>query len=252
MALITVSVTDGIGQLRLNRPQARNAFNRELIDAFRRQLEVLADRDDLKALVISGASNKKSGKPVFAAGADIAELLTRTAQDAFAARLQKLFQEVEDFPRPVIAAIDGFALGGGLELALACDLRVAARTALLGLPEVGLGIFPSAGTAVRLPRLVGLGYAKLMVLTGQLISAETAHERGLVDVLVAENALAGALEAAGRIARHDAAAVRVAKAVMNGAAAGGRGAPLEWLGQASLVDSKEKKRRMQAFLSKRT
>lgn len=123
----------------------------------------------------------------------------------------------------MIAAIDGSALGGGLELGLACDLRVAARTALLGLPEVGLGIFPSAGTAVGCPRLVGLGYAKLMVLAGQLISAER-HRRGLVDVLVAENALAGACRRpARRIARHDAAAVRVAKAVMNGAAAGGRG-----------------------------
>lgn len=250
MSVVRVTHSEGLALLELNRPEARHAFNRELIDAVRAALGELSDDPNLRALVI--CSTPVEGKnPVFASGADIAELLTRTAEDAFAARLQKLLQEIEDFSRPVIAAIDGYALGGGLELALACDLRVATARSVFGLPEVTLGLFPSAGAAARLPRLIGLGATRRLMFTGAKLTATQAHEMGLVDELVESDARAAAMALAAQIAANDAAAVRAAKTVLNAVASGNRAAPLEQLGQASLVDSKERQRRLQAFLDKR-
>ena len=150
--MITTRVTDGIAFLQLNRPEVRNAINKELCATMSAALDGWAARDDVKVVIVSGAGGK-----AFAAGADIAELRDRTHAQAFLGWTQRLLQQVEDFPRPTIAAIDGYALGGGLELALACDLRVASKTAKVGMPEVTLGIYPSAGGTWRLPRLVGPG-----------------------------------------------------------------------------------------------
>ena len=150
MAVVNATVRpDGVGHLELNRPEVRNAINVEMITALHMVLDDWARRDDVKAVVLSGAGGK-----AFAGGADIAELRERTHKEGFYGVNQTLFQKLEDFPRPTIAAIDGYALGGGLELALACDLRVASKTAKVGLPEVTLGIYPAAGGTHRLPRVV--------------------------------------------------------------------------------------------------
>lgn len=244
--MLNATVDGGIGHLELNRPEVRNAINRELCDVMGRTLDEWAARDDVRVVVVSGAGGK-----AFAAGADIAELNERTHKESFLAWTQRLLQKVEDFPRPVIAAIDGYALGGGLELALACDLRVAAKTAKVGLPEVTLGIFPSAGGSWRLPRLVGLGRAKELIYTGRLVSAEEAATWGLFESLVETDALAEARRIARLIAANSPLAVQVAKVSLNTLARRDGAAPVEWLGQALLFDSPEKRERMTAFLEKR-
>lgn len=243
--MITTHVADGIASLELNRPEVRNAINQDLCDAVSRTLDTWAAQDDVRVVIVSGAGGK-----AFAAGADIGELKDRAHPQAFLAWTQRMLQQVEDFPRPTIAAIDGYALGGGLELALACDLRVASRSAKIGMPEVTLGIYPSAGGTWRLPRLVGLGRAKELIYTGRIVEADEAAGWGLFEALVETDAKAEALRLARLIAANAPLAVQVAKVSLN-AAARVHAAPLEWLGQGLLFDSAEKHERMTAFLEKR-
>ncbi len=236
---------DGVGHLELNRPEVRNAINVEMINALHAQLDAWAVEDAVKCVVLSGAGGK-----AFAGGADIAELRERTHREGFWGVNQNLFQKLEDFPRPTIAAIDGFALGGGLELALACDLRVASRKAKIGLPEVTLGIYPAAGGTWRLPRLVGLGRAKELVFTGRIVDAEEANGWGMFERLVDTDALASAFELAGTIAKNAPLAVQVAKVSLNTLARGESAQSIERLGQALLFDSPDKRDRMTAFLNR--
>ena len=246
MGVLNASIADGIGHLELNRPEVRNAINRELIDALHETLDAWSERDDLRAVVVSGAGGK-----AFAGGADIAELKERTHREAFFGINQRLFQKLEDFPRPVIAAIDGYALGGGLELALACDLRVASKGAKVGMPEVSLGIFPGAGGTWRLPRVVGLGHAKELIFTGRILDADEAFAYGLFERLVDTDALSIARDIAQQIARNSALAVQVAKVSLNAMARQQHAEPVERLAQALLFDSADKRERMTAFLEKK-
>ncbi|MER2566469.1 MAG: enoyl-CoA hydratase/isomerase family protein [Myxococcaceae bacterium] len=246
MGVLNASITDGVGHLELNRPEVRNAINRELIDALHETLDRWAERDDLRAVVLSGAGGK-----AFAGGADIAELKERTHREAFFGINQRLFQKLEDFPRPVIAAIDGYALGGGLELALSCDLRVASKTAKVGMPEVSLGIFPGAGGTWRLPRVVGFGHAKELIFTGRILDAEEAFSYGLFERLVDADALSIAKDIAAQIAKNSPLAVQVAKVSLNALARQTNAEPVERLAQALLFDSVEKRERMTAFLEKK-
>jgi enoyl-CoA hydratase len=247
MAVVNASVRpDGVGHLELNRPEVRNAINVEMISALHMILDDWARRDEVRAVVFSGAGGK-----AFAGGADIAELRERTHREAFYGVNQTLFQKVEDFPRPTIAAIDGYALGGGLELALACDLRVASRGAKVGLPEVTLGIYPAAGGTHRLPRVVGLGRAKELVFTGRIVEAAEAAPWGLFERIVEADALTAALELAAQMAQNAPLAVQVAKVSLNALARGDSTIAVERLGQALLFDSPEKRDRMTAFLERR-
>jgi len=243
--MINTHVADGIAWLELDRPEVRNAINKDLCDAVSRTLDTWSTQDDVRVVIVSGAGGK-----AFAAGADIGELKDRTHAQAFLAWTQKMLQQLEDFPRPTIAAIDGYALGGGLELALACDLRVASRTAKIGMPEVTLGIYPAAGGTWRLPRLVGLGRAKELIYTGRIVEAGEAASWGLFESLVETDAKSEALRLARLIAANAPLAVQVAKVSLN-AAAKVHAAPLEWVGQGLLFDSAEKHARMTAFLEKR-
>jgi enoyl-CoA hydratase len=236
-----------IAVLVVDRPEKRNALDKATVDAFRVALRELRDDAELRVVVVTGVEKS------FVAGADIAEMRDRKAEDALRAINSTLFREVEEFPRPVIAAINGFALGGGCELALACDLRVAARSAKLGQPEVGLGILPGAGGCYRLMRLVGLGRAKELIFTGRVITADEAFAIGLVEEVVDDGkARDRALDLARSIAAQAPLAVRFAKAAMNSAA---RGEPTEVLlestMQAVLFESEEKRRRMTEFLEKK-
>lgn len=244
----SIESASGVAALRINRPEARNAINLEVVRELHAALDALAADDQVRALVLSGAGGK-----AFASGADIAELKERTHREAFFALNATLFQKVEDFPRPTIAALEGYALGGGLELALACDLRVAARGVKVGLPEATLGIYPAAGGTWRLPRLVGLGRAKELVFTGRILEAEEASALGLFERLVDEGqAVAAAQELAAQIAKNAPLAVQVAKVSLNAAARPQDPTVAERLGQALLFDSPEKRERMTAFLEKRS
>jgi enoyl-CoA hydratase len=170
-----------IGILKLNRPQALNALNSKVISELISALGEIEKELMPKVLIITGA-----GEKAFVAGTDIIEMEKLSSFEArgFADDARKAIDKVAGLNRPVIAAINGFALGGGCELAMACDIRIASEKAKLGQPETGLGIIPGSGGTQRLPRLVGPSKAKQLVFTGELIDAKTALEIGLVDKVV--------------------------------------------------------------------
>ncbi|MEV6876491.1 enoyl-CoA hydratase/isomerase family protein [Amycolatopsis sp. NPDC051128] len=178
--LLCVDVADRVAVLTLNRPDRLNAIGTATADRLESTLDSLRGDAAVRAMVVTGAGRG------FSAGADLDEIeALRTAYEfrAFVGRLTEVFGRLQEFGKPSVAAIHGFALGGGLELALACDLRVAERGAKLGLPEMKLGVLPGAGGTQRLPRLVPPGIAKQMILTGEPIDAERAHAVGLVNEL---------------------------------------------------------------------
>ncbi len=170
-----------IARITFNRPQVLNALNRKTVEELGDCLNRTRDDDDVRAVILTGAGEKS-----FVAGADINELAQRTPVDGteFSRVGQKIFHRLETLGKPTIAAINGFALGGGCELALACTIRIASRTARLGQPEVKLGIIPGYGGSQRLARLCGKGVAHELILTGEMISAEEALRIGLVNHVV--------------------------------------------------------------------
>ena len=181
--LVLVERQGTVVWLMLNRPEAANALSRALVAALRAELALLADLSNLTAVVIAGAEDK-----AFCAGADLKERLGMTLDETrtFLDELGALVQAIEDFPRPVIAAISGAAFGGGLEIALACDLRLADESTSMALSEVRLGIIPGAGGTQRLARLCGIAVAKELILTGRRIDAAAALKLGLVSKVVAK------------------------------------------------------------------
>jgi enoyl-CoA hydratase len=246
-ATILSTSSAGIAEVTLNRPEARNAINLQMVRELRQALDELSGRDDVRALILRGA-----GEKAFAAGADIADLFGRTSREALLSINSQLFQAVEDFPLPTIAAIRGYALGGGLELALACDIRIAADDAKLGLPEVSLGIFPAAGGTRRLPRLIGDGLARELVFTGRIVNAEEALRMGLVNRVVPAARLEDeARGLAGEIAKNGELALRMAKLSLLATARGVDSDAIEKAAQALLFDSPDKASRMRAFLDRK-
>jgi enoyl-CoA hydratase len=246
---ITIDVdAEGIAVCTFNRPNVHNALNEEMVDELHSFLHQEARRDDVGAVVFTGA-----GEKAFLAGVDIRELLERKAADALRGINTTLFRVVEQLPVPTIAAIRGYALGGGLEFAMACDLRVCGQRSKLGQPEVGLGIIPAAGATYRLPRLVGLGRAKELIYTGRIIDAAEALDIGLVNRVVGDDdVLDTARELARAINRNGRLAVRLAKVSLDSASDIGVDAAmaLECASQAILFESDDKKKRMTEFLEK--
>ena len=212
---VLVEQAEGLATVTVSRPEKLNALNAETVQEIGDVFRALARDEGVRAVVLTGA-----GEKAFVAGADIAELsrmgpvggvaVSRQGQDAF--------RFIELMRKPVIAAVNGFALGGGLELALACHLRIASENARFGLPEVKLGIIPGYGGTVRLPRLVGRGRALQMILTGEMVSAEEALRFGLVNDVVPQAALRDAAQGlAHRIMANGPVAVAMAlEAVDNG------------------------------------
>lgn len=202
----------GVLRLTLNRPDKLNALSKDLLAELVAHLEV-AERDaDLGCVVLTGAGR------AFAAGADIDDMLERGAE-AYAdpARLEH-WRRIESFAKPIVAAVNGYALGGGLELALLCDILIAADTAKFGTPEIKIGSFPGDGGTQRLPRLVGKSFAMQMVLTGMMVEADLAERKGLVSEVVDPEALqARALSIAGEIAAKSSAITPFAKRAVNAA-----------------------------------
>jgi enoyl-CoA hydratase len=209
--ILKTEFADGIAVVTVSRPQALNALNTRFFQEMDALVAEIAGRADVKAVVITG-----DGK-AFVAGADIAEMVSKTPDEARAfSRLgQRTFRSLELLEKPVIAAVNGFALGGGCELALACDFRIASTKAKFGQPEVGLGLIPGYAATQRLPRLVGLGNALHLLLTAEMIGAEDALRIGLVQKVVEPEALlAAAGETAKTIAAKGPLAVRLVKRVV--------------------------------------
>jgi enoyl-CoA hydratase len=208
--ILKTTVTEGIATVTLSRPQALNALNSRFFEEMDALLVELGARDDVKVLIITG-----EGK-AFAAGADIAEMARKTQREGqeFSRAGQKTFRSLELFAKPVIAAVNGFALGGGCELALACDIRVASAKAKFGQPEVNLGVIPGYAATQRLPRLIGLGNALYLLLSAEMVGADEALRMGLVQKVVEpEQLLAAAEELAKTIAAKGPRAVRLVKQV---------------------------------------
>jgi enoyl-CoA hydratase len=183
---VTLAKEEGLAIITVNRPQALNALNTETLNELK--AAVLAAEQDpaVGALIITGA-----GPKAFVAGADIAQMRDLSPLEGRTLTMlgQEVFALIENLAKPVIAAVNGFALGGGCELAMACDIRVAATTARFGQPEVNLGIIPGFGGTQRLSRLIGRGRAKYYIFTGQMIAAQEAYELGLADKVVEPDAL---------------------------------------------------------------
>src|SRR2546426_3679389 len=205
---ILVETNDRISFLTINRPDKRNALNQPTRDEMLHALDSLERAPESGVLILTGAGDK-----AFIAGADINEFEGRTAlTQREAMKGLRIFTAIEEFPKPVIAMINGFCLGGGLEMALACDIRIASDTARLGQPEINLGIIPGGGGTQRLTRLVGEGKAMELILTGDAIDAAHAKEIGLVNTVVpAANLRSTVLNLASRIAEKSPVALRMAK-----------------------------------------
>jgi len=241
--VVRVSVDEGIGTIRLDRPPM-NALNAQIQEDLRAAATALAADDEVRAVIVYG------GEKVFAAGADIKEMARMSYADmvARAPALSSAFDAIARIPKPVVAAINGYALGGGCELALACDWRVAADDAKLGQPEINLGVIPGAGGTQRLARLLGPARAKDLVMSGRMVAADEALRIGLVDRVVP-----AARELVARYVSGPAQALRAAKAAVDGGLAMDLASGLAWESQlfAALFATADKAEGMTAFVEKR-
>ena len=247
---ITVEKTGGgWAEVTFDRPEVRNALNKAMVNDLTDVMERLARDEDVRGIIFAGAGDK-----AFVAGADISELLHRQASDALLAINAGLFQKIEDFPWPTIAAIKGYCLGGGCELAMACDIRICADDATLGQPEVKLGIIPGAGAPHRLTRLVGTGLARELIFTGRLVPAEEAVRIGLVNRLIpAADVEVTARDMMTEIGKNSGMAVRLAKWALNASvnSVDRRHQLLECAAQGITFESPDKIERMTRFLERR-
>ncbi|MGH2723868.1 MAG: enoyl-CoA hydratase/isomerase family protein [Actinomycetota bacterium] len=245
--LVRLEVDGGVGTIRLDRPPM-NAINEDLTRDLLEAAREAGARDDVGAVVIYG------GEKVFAAGADIKMMASMSPGQVrpMIQGLQEVFNAVEDIPKVTIAAVTGFALGGGCELAMCADFRYAAPDAKVGQPEINLGIIPGAGGTQRLPRLVGPARAKDIIFSGRMVEASEALEIGLVD-RIADDPYAEAVETAKRYAAGPGAALRAAKASVNwGSRTDLRtGVAIEREAFSSLFATEDQKEGMAAFLEKR-
>jgi enoyl-CoA hydratase len=240
----------GVAVLTVDRPEKRNALNAAVRSEIVAALDALRDDHEVRVLVLTGA-----GEKAFVAGADIAEFAERTPLEQRAAMTgRRVFDEIAAFPKPVIAMINGFALGGGCELALACDFRIASDAARLGQPEINLALIPGGGGTQRLPRVVGTGQSMRLILSGEIVDAAEALRIGLVDQVVPAGELRErTLEIARGIATKSPVALRMAKAAVRAAAEMPLGAGLAYETELFITcfGSGDRHEGVGAFLEKR-
>ena len=244
------TISGGIAVLTISRPAAMNALNSDFFTEFNHYLDDISPREDIRVLVITG-----EGK-AFVAGADIAEMANMTPEQglAFSRKGQQTFDRLEALRFPVIAAVNGYALGGGCELAMACDFRIAGKLAKFGQPEMNLGLIPGYAGTQRLSRLTGLGNALWLILTAETVSADDALRMGLVQKVAEQEVLMEeVMKLAGKIASNGSLAVEVAKRVIRQGAGLGfsEGSDLESGEFSKLFSSPSTKEGMKAFLEKR-
>ncbi|WP_022818721.1 enoyl-CoA hydratase-related protein [Fusobacterium russii] len=250
MEFVSYKSENFIAVLTINRPNALNALNSKVLDELRETFDKI-DLETTRVVIITGAGEKS-----FVAGADISEMSTASISEAekFGKKGNDVFRKIETFPLPVIAAINGFALGGGCELAMSCDIRICSENAVFGQPEVGLGITPGFGGTQRLARLVGLGKAKELIYTGNNIKAEEALKIGLVNhVYPLENLMEEAVKLAAKIAKNAPIAVRASKKAINTGIDTDmdRAIIIEEKIFSSCFETEDQKEAMKAFLEKR-
>ena len=212
MSFVNVDLQGAVAVLTIDRPKALNALNPEVLADLKAAFEGI-DQNAVRCVVLTGAGDKS-----FVAGADIGSMstMTKAEGEAFGKLGNDIFLMIEGFPLPVIAAVNGFALGGGCELAMSCDIRICSDNAMFGQPEVGLGITPGFGGTQRLPRLVGMGMAKQLLYTARNIDAAEALRIGLVNAVIPQaELLDAALKMAGQIAKNAPIAVRACKKAVN-------------------------------------
>jgi len=247
---IIVEIEEGIATITLNRPAVLNALNNQVFNELAEAALSLSTDNSVRVVVVTG------GDKVFAAGADIGQMATSTAVDVATGEKasHRAFQLLENMPKPVIAAISGYALGGGCELTLVADVRIAADNAQFGLPEIKLGILPGAGGTQRLPRLIGAGRAKELIFSGDFIKADEALRLGLVNKVVsADQLVAETRKMAKRFASRGAVALRLAKSSVNEGLRMDLEAGLEYEHKcfSLLFATEDQKEGMNAFLEKR-
>lgn len=245
---VLLHIEGPLAMVTVNRPEKRNALDLPTVEEFHRALAEIA-RARCTVFIVTGAGDKS-----FVAGADINAIKARRREDALAGINTRLMSAIENHDAVAIAAVNGFAMGGGCELALSCDLRIASENALFGLPEPTLGIIPAAGGTQRLPRVVGMGRAKEMILTGAKWDAKKALEFGLVSEVVPGAELMTAARAmAGRVIALGPLAIRLAKQALNASANMPlqAGLAFESMIQAVTFESKDKLEGASAFLEKR-
>ena len=250
MGFIAYETEGAVGILTITRPEALNALNSAVLDDLSAALDAV-DLDQIRCLILTGSGDKS-----FVAGADIAEMFecTKAEGAAFAKKGNDLFLRLESFPIPVIAAINGFALGGGCEISMSCDIRLCAENALFGQPEVGLGITPGFGGTQRLARIVGPGIAKELIYGAGTIKADEAYRIGLVNhVYPSEELMPAAKKLAGKIAANAPIAVRQCKKAINEGLQVGieEAVELEVKYFGECFETHDQKEGMGAFLEKR-
>ena len=246
---LLIEVENRIALVTLNRPQALNALNKNLLDDISNFLTDANADSEIRVIILTG-----SGEKSFVAGADIKEFSDfngAQGQELAANGQENVFDKIENFPKPIIAAVNGFALGGGLELAMAAHFRIASTNAKLGLPEVTLGLIPGYGGTQRLPKLIGKGRAMQAIMTADMFSAERAYEIGLVNEVVEQSELINrAKEIASKILKNSSIAIKHAiKAINASDKANGFETEIESFG--SLFDESDFKEGTVAFVEKR-
>jgi len=240
---------EGWAEIVFDRPDVLNALNLQMVKDLSAALDELSADDAVRGLILRGGGGR-----AFVAGADISELVKRDVHDAFKAINAGLFQKLEEFPRPTIAAINGYCLGGGCEMALACDIRLGAEDAVMGQPEVRLGIIPGAGAPHRLTRVVGTGLARELIFTGRYVEAEECASIGLLNrVVPGDTLLEEARSMMGSILKNSDLAVRLAKIALNAAcnSVDRRHMMLECVSQGITFESDDKQERMTRFLERK-
>lgn len=235
-----------IAVLGIDRPEALNALSREIVDDIGKIVEQIKADEEVRVLLIYSEKN-------FAAGADIGDMVECNENDAREFVFSPVFNEIEDLSIPTIAAIEGFALGGGLELALTCDIRFASEKAKMGFPEINLGIMPGAGGTVRAPRIIGESAAKDMIFSGIIVNADHALQLGLVNHVAEEGLLyEDAMAYAGKLADKAPIALKTAKETIDRGleVPEKTGIDIECDNWASLFSTEDQKEGMRAFLKK--